>query len=60
MTELLTEKEVSDKLGRKPGTLRRWRAAGYGPAFVLIKRSPRYRAETVDEWIHSQEREAGE
>ncbi|MBT1516171.1 helix-turn-helix domain-containing protein [Bradyrhizobium sp. SRL28] len=44
---LLTEAEVSDFLGKSVITLARWRREGYGPAYVRIGRSPRYRREDL-------------
>ncbi|MHC2514601.1 MULTISPECIES: helix-turn-helix transcriptional regulator [Bradyrhizobium] len=44
---LLTETEVADFLGKSVVTLARWRREGYGPAYVRIGRSPRYRREDL-------------
>ncbi|MEH2626085.1 putative site-specific integrase-resolvase [Bradyrhizobium sp. AZCC 1719] len=44
---LLTEAEVADFLGKSVITLARWRREGYGPAYVRIGRSPRYRREDL-------------
>jgi hypothetical protein len=44
---LLTEAEVADFLGKSVITLARWRREGYGPAYIRIGRSPRYRREDL-------------
>lgn len=41
-TNLLTEADVADFLGKSIITLARWRREGYGPEYVRVGRSPRY------------------
>jgi predicted site-specific integrase-resolvase len=46
-TNLLTEAEVADFLGKSVITLARWRREGYGPAYLRVGRSPRYQREAL-------------
>ena len=56
MTELLNESQAAEKLGRSAGTLKRWRAKGYGPAFIRIgNRTPVYRPEAITAWLEASE-----
>jgi len=58
-TQLLTEKEVSDRIRMSVAFLRRDRVEGkrsgrtQGPPFLRIGRSVRFRASDVDQWIKS-------
>ena len=40
---LLDEKRVAEVLGLPPGTLRRWRCVGEGPAYVKLGNGPKAR-----------------
>jgi predicted DNA-binding transcriptional regulator AlpA len=54
MTEtprLLTESELAQRLQVSVATLRRWRAAHTGPAYVQVGRFPRYLVADVSEWL---------
>jgi predicted DNA-binding transcriptional regulator AlpA len=53
MTNLLTEKEVSELLSISLATLRRRRTEGRPPRFVKIGASVRYRTEDIDAFIQS-------
>lgn len=59
MSELLTDREVAQKLGMAPASLRRWRVNGQGPRFIKLGRPQapgapvRYRQEDLDEWLSS-------
>lgn len=50
-THLLNEHEVATHLGLAVSTLRRWRWAGVGPAFVKLGRAVRYEPEAVAAFI---------
>jgi predicted DNA-binding transcriptional regulator AlpA len=50
---LLTEKHLSRMLSISPRTLQAWRMRGFGPAFVRIGRSIRYRQSVLTEWMKS-------
>jgi predicted DNA-binding transcriptional regulator AlpA len=51
---LLTSKEVSERIGIKPGTLRQWRSKNRGPRYLKQpgpSQAPvRYRASDVEAW----------
>lgn len=51
MSNLLSERQVADMLGIKPGTLNQWRVRRSGPVYVKVCRSVRYRLEDVEAWI---------
>jgi predicted DNA-binding transcriptional regulator AlpA len=48
--ELLTERDVSDRLHLSMKTLRNWRVRGEGPKFLKIGRLVRYRLSDVLAW----------
>jgi len=51
-TDLLTPHEVAALLRVHPQTLRRWRADGEGPAYLMLsERVLRYRREDIDAWL---------
>ena len=50
---LLTENEVADVLHVEPTTLRRWRWAGSGPAFVKVGNAVRYDPDDVSAFIEA-------
>jgi hypothetical protein len=43
--------ELSNRIGRGPMTLRRWRQGGTGPAFIQLGKTPLYAVEDVEAWI---------
>lgn len=50
--QLLTSKQAAELLGLSEATLRSWRSAGKGPAYVNLEgRAVRYRACDIDAWI---------
>jgi predicted DNA-binding transcriptional regulator AlpA len=51
--KLLTEKELAKELAISLATLRRRRAEGRPPLFVIIGASVRYRKEDIDAFIQS-------
>jgi len=51
----LTERELAHELGRDARTLKRWRAAREGPAWVAIGRKILYRRSAVQDWLASRE-----
>jgi hypothetical protein len=51
--------ELADLLGIKPDTLRKWRKAGRGPAFVSeTPRSTVYLRATVEHWLRTNQQTA--
>lgn len=50
---LLRPDDVAAWINQSPVTLRRWRAEGRGPRFVLIERHPRYRTGDVRDYLAS-------
>lgn len=51
---LLDTAAVAEILGITPGTLRKWRCKGIGPAYVRLSHSKvRYRVVDLDKWIKS-------
>jgi hypothetical protein len=46
-----SEEQVGRVLNRSVSTLRRWRAAHRGPAFVVIGREVYYRRAAIAEWL---------
>ncbi|MBT9444547.1 MAG: helix-turn-helix domain-containing protein [Hyphomonadaceae bacterium] len=54
-TELLTPKELADRLTLSPKTLANWRVRGEGPRFTKIGGAVRYNAAAVAEWERSRE-----
>lgn len=44
---LWRERDVAARWGKSTRTLERWRAEGYGPAFIRIGVSIRYRAQDI-------------
>ena len=56
-TELLNEKEVSQILKTPKGTLRRWRCAGEGPAFIKLGAGPkaavRYHPLDIEKYVEA-------
>lgn len=51
-TRLITERDAAELLSVRPATLRRWRWAGDGPAFVRIgRRAIRYAPAALSDFI---------
>lgn len=48
---LLDTHQASQLLGLAPGTLRKWRLTGRGPAFVRLGRSVKYRQSVLDTFV---------
>jgi predicted DNA-binding transcriptional regulator AlpA len=48
---LLRERQVAEWLRVSPSCLRMWRHRDWGPKYIKIGRSVRYRPEAVDEFI---------
>jgi len=46
----LTPEQLSERLGKPVGTLKRWRRIRYGPPFMYIGRDVRYRLADVEAW----------
>jgi hypothetical protein len=46
---LITEKQLADRWGYSPATLRKWRVEGRGPDYVKIGHGVRYSIETIEE-----------
>ena len=51
-TELLTPRQVSDRLHLAVGTLANWRAAGTGPRFLRLGSAVRYRESDLETWAN--------
>jgi excisionase family DNA binding protein len=51
---LMTMQEVADHLQVPLWTVRKWRAAGRGPAGFRVGRHVRYTREEVDRWVAEQ------
>lgn len=47
----LTEAQAAERLGLKPGTLKKMRRRGRGPAFFKISRSIRYDAADITAYL---------
>jgi predicted DNA-binding transcriptional regulator AlpA len=52
--ELLTPKQVAEKLQVDVQLLNQWRSARKGPKFHKLGRFIRYKADELQEWIDSQ------
>jgi predicted site-specific integrase-resolvase len=55
LEKLYSPKDLSEKIGKSPVTLRRWRSEGKGPRWMVVKRSIRYRESDVVNWLRSLE-----
>jgi len=54
---LLTEGEAAERLRLLPGTLRRWRWAGRGPAYIRVSgRAIRYAVADLDAYLSAARR----
>ena len=56
-SDLLTEREVSDLTGVKPGTLRQWRRRDQGPRYVKVGVAVMYRRRVIEKWLAERHRE---
>lgn len=56
LPELLTQEELCRFLGKSKAWAERGRWAGYGPAFIKVGRSVRYRKTDVLRWLDAQTR----
>ena len=52
-TNLITEKDVAERLGVSVACLRRWRRVGEGPAFAKLGAAVRYAPADIATWIAS-------
>ena len=50
---LLTESEAADYLTVSVGTLRAWRGAGSGPAYLKVGAAVRYRPADMDRYLEA-------
>ena len=50
---LLTETQVEEVYGLQVRTLQQWRIRGFGPAFVKVGRSVRYRPADLERFIEA-------
>jgi hypothetical protein len=51
---LLTDNEFAGVIQRPPWWVKKQRNRGWGPAYIRIGRSIRYRREDVEKWLESQ------
>lgn len=56
MEKLLTVQEISDLLGVKPSTVRKWVHLGFIP-HVKLGRAVRFERKGIEEWVSEQTRE---
>lgn len=56
LPRLITQRQLCDWLAKSPAWAERGRLEGYGPPYVKVGRSVRYRAEDVLEWIEHNRR----
>lgn len=56
--KVLTEKELADRLGLSPWTIRKWRLEG-GLPHLQVGRRVFYRLQSVEEWMRDMERSSG-
>ena len=54
LDQLLTAREVGERLRLKPSALAARRAKGMGPPYIKIGRSVRYRVRDLNQWLRSQ------
>ena len=57
-SQLITTVELGTQLSKSPAMLKLWRHKKYGPPYIKVGRSVRYRQTAVDKWLDSQTREA--
>jgi hypothetical protein len=51
LTELVTERQVSERWNVSLNTLRYWRSAGEGPPYVKIGRTVRYNVSALEKYL---------
>ena len=51
LSELLTEKQVSERWNLSLNTLRFWRSTGDGPPYVKLGRSVRYNVSALEKYL---------
>lgn len=51
--QLLNEVEAAEEIAIQPQTLSAWRCRGFGPPFLKIGRSVRYRRSDLESWMES-------
>ena len=56
MEKLLNIQEISDLLGVKPSTVRKWVHLGFIP-HVKLGRAVRFEKKAIEEWVSEQSRE---
>lgn len=56
---LMSTADLAEYLGKSTRTIERWRAAGEGPAYLLVGHSIRYHPTRVAQWLAAQERRGG-
>ena len=56
LASLISPATLADALGTTERTLSEWRIRGYGPSYLRVGRTIRYRPEAVDSWLLAQER----
>lgn len=57
-SDLLTPSQLAERLNVNERTLSEWRIRGYGPAYIRLGKSARYRTESVETWLLAQERQS--
>lgn len=50
MVTHMNTKQVAERLGIHPQTLKNWRVTGKGPAYLHVGKAIRYREQDVDLW----------
>lgn len=55
LTTLIDPATLAEALGTTQRTLSEWRIRGYGPSYLRVGRTVRYRPEAVDSWLLAQE-----
>ncbi|MEU4014893.1 helix-turn-helix domain-containing protein [Microbacterium sp. NPDC028030] len=58
LASLISPATLADALGTTERTLSEWRIRGYGPSYLRVGRTVRYRPEAVDSWLLAQERKS--
>ncbi|MDP3949505.1 AlpA family transcriptional regulator [Microbacterium sp.] len=58
LASLISPASLADALGTTERTLSEWRIRGYGPSYLRVGRTVRYRPEAVDSWLLAQERKS--
>lgn len=53
LPRLLTQKDLCEYLGKSKAWAERGRLEGYGPRYIKVGKSVRYKAEDVAAWLES-------